>query len=161
MQNKSYLWALGGIVIVIGLFIWLALAPKKPVTTRTNREVALLCTTDMATAFHIHPVLSIVINGKAEVMPSGIGISALCMNSLHTHDQSGTIHVESPEQRDFTLSDFFAVWNKTFSKDQILDSKVDATHEITVTVNGTKVDTYENTVLSDKDQIVISYAEKK
>lgn len=161
MENKSYVWALGGIIVVIGLFVWLAAAPQKTVTPRTNREIALLCTTDMATVFHIHPVLSIVINGQNQTIPANIGILPTCMHSIHTHDATGTLHVESPEQRDFTLSDFFAVWDKTFSKDQILDAKTDATHEITVTVNGARVDTYENTVLRDKDQIVISYAVKK
>lgn len=40
-------------------------------------------------------------------------------NPIHTHDDTGIIHIESPVKRDFTLADFFAVWNKPFSKDQI------------------------------------------
>ncbi len=114
----------------------------------------------MATQFHIHPVLKIVVNGKEQVVPANIGIQPNCMNSLHTHDASGTIHVEAPEQRDFTLDDLFAVWKESFNKDQILEYKADATHQIHVSVNGAKLDTYENTVLRDKDQIIISYENK-
>ncbi len=83
------------------------------------------------------------------------------MHPIHTHDASGKIHIESPEPRDFTLGDFFAVWGKTFSQSQILDSVADASHTIDVTVSGSKVDTYQNTVMHDNDQIVVSYAAKK
>lgn len=151
----------GLVVLVLGGFIWLGTRPQKPVTERTNRDVALLCTTDMATQFHIHPILTIVINGEAQIIPANIGIRPTCMNSLHTHDISGAIHVESPEMRDFTLADFFAVWGKTFTKDQILDSVVDGTHVIRETVNGKGVTDFENTILYDKEEIVISYEVKK
>ncbi len=121
----------------------------------------MLCTTDMATQFHIHPYLKIFINGQPQEIPADIGITNGCMHPLHTHDISGKIHVESPEKRDFTLSDFFAVWYKTFTKDQILDSNVDATHAIRETINGNQTQDYENTVLRDGDQIIIYYEEKK
>lgn len=79
------------------------------------------------------------------------------MTVLHTHTPDGVIHVESPEKRDFTLADFFAVWKQPFSKDELLGYRVDATHRIRVTVDGYEVDTYENTVLRDGERIVISY----
>src|SRR5712671_5401660 len=119
-------WLIGIAVLLIALFAWSNIAIREKSASRTNREVALLCTTDMATQFHIHPVLKIVINGQQQTIPANIGIRSNCMNSLHTHDDSGTLHVESPEKRDFTLADFFAVWGKTYTKDQILDSKVDS-----------------------------------
>ena len=84
------------------------------------------------------------------------------MHPLHTHDTTGTIHVESPEERDLTLGDFFAVWdNKPFSKDETLGNRADATHEIVMTVDGTKSDEYEKLVLRDKQEIVIEYRVKK
>ena len=126
----------------------------------TNREVALLCTTDMATEFHIHPNLTIIINGQKQEIPPNIGINVTCMNSIHTHEGGGVIHVESPIQRDFTLSDFFAVWGKPFDSQNILSFQTDDTHTIVVSVNGAIVDTFENTVLRDKDDIVISYQSK-
>ncbi len=127
----------------------------------TTREIAMSCTLDMYTQFHIHPHLRIMINGAEQTIPANTGISLSCMHPLHTHDTSGTIHVESPEQRDFTLGDFFAVWGKTFSKDQILDSVIDASHEIVMTVGGAPSDAYENLVFKDKQEIVIEYREMK
>ncbi|MBI3485457.1 hypothetical protein HY025_00770 [Candidatus Daviesbacteria bacterium] len=81
-------------------------------------------------------------------------------NPIHTHDDSGIIHVESPVKRDFTLGDFFAIWGKAFNKDQVLDSKVDEQHVIKETINGKESQDYESTILKDQDQIVISYESK-
>lgn len=161
-SSSTAYWIIGVIIAITFLIIgFLAFRGSTPgISSKTNRQVALTCTTHMATQFHIHPVLKIVINGQNQELPAHIGIRPNCMNSIHTHDNSGTLHVEAPEKRDFTLSDFFAVWNKTFTRDQILDYKVDDTHIIKVTVNGTTVETYEKTVLVDKDQIVISYETK-
>lgn len=126
-------------------------------TTRTTREVALACDKEMADGFHIHSTLEIVVNGEAIPLPVNIGVQETCMSVLHTHTPDGLIHVESPEKRDFTLGDFFAVWEKPFSKDEILSYKTDATHRIVVTVDGVEVDTFENTVLKDTARIVIRY----
>lgn len=143
---------LGGILVMRGN------APQpESQSKKTNREVALTCTTDMATEFHIHPTLEILVNGEKQLIPADIGIQSSCMNALHTHDMIGTIHVESPEKRDFTLADFFAVWEQPFSSQEVLGYKVDATHRIKVMVDGVEVDGYENTVLKDKEKIIISY----
>lgn len=132
----------------------------KDYETMTSREVALICTTDMATQFHIHPMLRIVFDGVDQVIPSNIGIVNGCMNALHTHDDTGKLHVESPVAKDFVLGDFFAVWKQRFDKTHILGKVAEGGATITVTVNGKKVDTYENTVLYDGDQIVISFESK-
>ena len=126
----------------------------------STRELAMSCTLDMYTQFHIHPQLKIIINGAPQTIPAGIGISLACMHPLHTHDATGTIHVESPEQRDFTLGDFFAVWEKPFSNDQIFDSAADATHEIVMTVDGQPSQEFEQLVFKDKQQIVVEYKKK-
>jgi hypothetical protein len=157
-------WVGIGTILLIVLLIWAGGAFNKAKIAKEealpSRATALSCTTDMATQFHIHPMLSIVLNGKKEVIPANIGITDICMHPLHTHDDTGTIHVESPVEKDFTLGDFFAVWGKDFSNIKILDYTADANRVITMTVNGVKVDTFENTILKDKDQIVITYGPK-
>ena len=154
------IWGIVFVVLFGALLIWSAQAKKSKearVGQESSRDVALSCTTDMATQFHIHPKLSIIIDGATQAIPENIGVKNNCMNPLHTHDASGMIHVESPVQKDFTLGDFFAVWGKTFSKDQILDTVVTTPAKLTVRVNGTSVDTYENTIMNDKNQIEIEY----
>jgi hypothetical protein len=157
-------WTCIVLALLIGLAIWWAPQAKevtlKRQETMSSREVALLCTTDLATQYHIHPVLKIIINGEQKTIPTDLGIQPSCMTSIHTHSGDGIIHVESPVEKDFTLGDFFAVWQKDFSKERILDAIVDTSSEIVVTVNGELVDTYENTILEDKYSIIISYQSK-
>jgi hypothetical protein len=147
---------LGGISVFAGQR---SASPGILVTERTNREIALTCDKEMAQGFHIHPTLELIINGKNVEVPANIGVGPTCMTALHTHTPDGIIHVESPEKRDFTLADFFAVWDQPFTKDEILGYKADATHRIKVTVDGTEVDTFEYTVLKDGEHVVINYEE--
>lgn len=155
-------------LILLGLLLigaWLVFVFKSPVETdesliqtkRTNREIALTCDPEMANGFHIHPTLEIVANGENVPVPPNIGVQQTCMTALHTHTPDGVIHVESPEKRDFTLADFFAVWDEPFSQDEILGFKADATHRVRITVDGREVDSFENTILKDGEHIVISY----
>ena len=152
-MKKVVMW----IVVFLALIGVVFYFSSRGTSGKTNRELALDCTTDALTKFHIHPFLKIIINGTEFQIPLDIGIKSNCMNPLHTHEESGKIHIESPEPRDFTLSDFFAVWEKTFSKDQILDYKADENNTIRMTVNGRESNEFENLVLRDASQIVIYY----
>jgi hypothetical protein len=169
-MNKTGMIFFGGIVAVAALLIIVGVVASKKkgldegprnYETMTSREVALICTTDMATEFHIHPMLRIIIDGKDQVIPADIGIVNGCMNAIHTHDATGKLHVESPVQKDFTLGDFFAVWKQPFDRAHVLDKVAEGGASIRMTVNGALVDTYENTILRDEDQIVIEYASKQ
>jgi len=71
-------------------------------------------------AMHIHAHIDIIINGAYFLVPSQIGIPSNCFYWLHTHDESGKIHIEAPMLRDFTLGQFFDIWNKKLSNDQYL-----------------------------------------
>jgi len=157
-------WIVVLIVILLGVSLWqkpkVEEATLKRQETLSSRQVALQCTTDMATQYHIHPELRIVINGIETPIPPNIGIIPGCMNSIHTHEGGGVIHVEAPVQKDFTVGDIFAVWKKDFSKQKIFDTEVTEATEIVMTVNGERVETYENTLLRDKDKIVISLQKK-
>ncbi len=73
---------------------------------------------------HWHPVLTITMNGSPVTVPAQIGIDqslwkdhsldqyGIGMSPLHTHDTTGTIHVESNTVRDFTLHEFLAIWGQ-------------------------------------------------
>ena len=111
--------------------------------------------------YHIHPVLKIIADGKDIPVPANIGIElAGCEHVLHTHDTSGTIHIEPNYYQEFTLGDFASVWNQPISKDQVLDYKANADHEIVMTVDGAPSDKFGDLVLKDKQQIVIEYRKK-
>jgi hypothetical protein len=72
---------------------------------------------------HVHAHLRIEHNGTAVPVPADIGLvvaahAVICLYWLHTHDASGTIHVEAPGGN-FTLADFFAVWGQPLSRTRV------------------------------------------
>jgi hypothetical protein len=66
----------------------------------------------MAANLHNHDLLQIFVHGKPVEVPQSIGINPTAgfLTSLHTHDNSGIIHVESPTVENFSLGQFFDVW---------------------------------------------------
>ena len=159
MKINLFGWIIIILVILIGFLIWYS--PKSKETkveqekSMTSREVALLCTTDMATTYHIHPEVEIVVNGVKIEIPANMGVQQICMTSIHTHAGGGLIHIESPIQKEFTLGDLFAVWKKYLPSS--LPSAIANGNVGKVKVNGVEVSTYEDTVLKDKDKLVVNY----
>ena len=80
-----------------------------------------------------------------------------------THDNSGIIHIESPEGKNFTLGEFFDIWNKKFNNTHLFDKVFNDTnnnHSLTVFVNGSKVNgesNHRDIRLNDHEEIVIVY----
>ena len=84
---------------------------------------------------HVHTHLTIFVNGQARVIPYGIGVPGFeavatpdgpfvetgsCFYWLHTHQEDGVIHVESPSlSLHFTLGQFFAEWGVPLSATQV------------------------------------------
>ena len=110
--------------------------------------------------FHIHAHLDIIINGVYFLVPSQVGIPSNCFYWLHTHDESGIVHIEAPIQRDFTLGQFFDIWGKKLSNDQIFNYVSSANNPLNVYINGTKVPdgtNYRDIKLNAHDEIAIVY----
>jgi hypothetical protein len=88
---------------------------------------------------HVHTHLTIFVNGQSRVIPYGIGIpgaetvstahgpfveTGSCFYWLHTHQEDGVIHVESPTQGlTFTLGQFFKEWGIPLSSNQVGSAK--------------------------------------
>ena len=85
-----------------------------------------------------------------------------CIYWVHTHDQKGIIHIESPENRNFTLGEFFDIWGQNFSNNQIFDNIVEESDNniLSVYVNGKKISTgndYRQITINAHDEIAIVY----
>lgn len=117
------------------------------------------CVDHTGISMHIHPVVSITIDGAPYPIPANIGISNTCMKAVHTHDDSGAIHLEYPEQHDFTLGDFFAVWGQPLSATQVLDKTSNA-YTFTVTADGEAVNDPASLVFKDKQNVAITLTKK-
>lgn len=70
-------------------------------------------------AYHVHAHLAIIRDGRMLAIPAQIGIPNACTYALHTHDESGEIHVEATARTRFTLGQFFAVWGQPLSATNI------------------------------------------
>jgi hypothetical protein len=67
------------------------------------------------------------------------------MSPLHTHDESGTIHVESNAVRNFTLGELLGIWQGLN-----LDGK-----NVVVKIDGKSVVGYRNVILQDNETITM------
>jgi len=61
------------------------------------------CNASEQLTYHVHAHLSLYINWKAVPVSQYVGITNACFYWLHTHDTSGVIHIEAPQQTTFTL----------------------------------------------------------
>jgi hypothetical protein len=84
---------------------------------------------------HVHSHLALFYKGEQIAIPQGIGIvkpfreengfvgSGQGFYWLHTHDATGVIHVESPDNRAYTLGNFFNVWGQPLDADNVAGLK--------------------------------------
>lgn len=179
MVNKIKKWikiGVGGLIMIfIGLtfaFAWIIAPSMNPsllasASTTSNGTTVngISCESMEQFIMHIHVHLDIFINGNPYQVPSKIGIIPnQCIYWLHTHDDTGIIHIESPEERDFTLGEFFDVWGQKFDNNQVFEKKVgkDGSNNsaLNVYVNGNRVSNstdYRGIKLNEHDEIVIAY----
>lgn len=80
-------------------------------------SAGLTMLTAEGTALHIHQHLTITVDGKPVAVPADMGIDEKAgrLSSLHTHDTSGILHVESPVVTTFHLDQAFAEWGVRLS----------------------------------------------
>ena len=112
---------------------------------------------------HNHVLLNVTLDGNPIIVPAQIGIGQLGktedpllygdhsldkygmsgMSPLHTHDDSGTIHVESNTVRNYTLCEFLSIWRGL----EVDDKTVKAS------VNDKAVSDFRNIILNDGEKI--------
>ena len=115
---------------------------------------------------HNHVNLNVTYNGQAITVPEHIGMvqigkaedpllygdhsldkyGMVGMSPLHTHDGSGSIHVEANTRRDFTLGEFLDLW-----KGLDINGKT-----VQASLNGNSVADYRNIILNDGDSISLN-----
>ena len=143
MQEKGKIpWAyvipaLVVVVIILGLVYFEfnnhVATPSYQSPTVGNGDFPFSCLSQESLFFHIHPWLTITIDGNNVTIPPGIGIknpvqvatyngepvfgggANTCFEPIHTHDDSGVIHIESPTNTNYTLSNFFQIWAATYA----------------------------------------------
>ncbi len=97
---------------------------------------------------HIHSYLTIEIDGKTKKLIKDIGISPTCEHAIHTHEDTGEIHVESQVQRDYTLDNFMKLWGEPIER---------TGYTLTMSVDDKPSQEFGKLVLKDKQQIKLIY----
>jgi hypothetical protein len=58
---------------------------------------------------------------------------------LHTHDETGVIHIESPIRKDFTLGQFLDIWRKKLGSTSTFANVFGGKNILTIYINGSKL----------------------
>ena len=187
--SKKDIFVIVGIVaLVIGAGVWFAYHPPADATLKSSANAPLpgiqtgdapwtaeldhlrerLSAIDLptlsaeGTALHIHQHLDIFIDGKPVIIPALIGINNTqqFISSIHVHDTTGIIHVESPIVTAFTLGQFFNVWGVSLSTTTIGGYSANGDKKLQFFVNGVLQPATQNPrdmILSPHEEIVIAY----
>lgn len=147
------------VAIVAGISIFMtyqqpAGSTAVPIDSKSSTSVPI----DSMGMMHLHTHLNLVIDGKETPVPANIGIDPKLwqdhsldsygmkgMTPLHTHDTSGTIHIESYKTREYTFGQLLDIWGINLNE-----------YKISVTVNDQATQDYRNYVFKDGDIVTLS-----
>jgi hypothetical protein len=121
------------------------------------------CVVNPPQAYHAHAHLSIIQNNEPLAVPKYLGAARSgdthCFYPMHTHDESGKIHVEWTEPSMFTLGNLFDIWKQPLTETNVAGI-TGLPVEIFVTDDGTvsKVEPadWKNIELKDDREITIA-----
>ena len=105
---------------------------------------------------HVHTYVGVLVDGEQEVVPAGIGIDndGHRIAALHTHDCSGTVHLEAEEPIELTLGQFADSWGVKLDTECFADLCT-PDNPVAVQVNGEPVADARAVVIADCDVISI------
>lgn len=113
-------------------------APRPDNTMELAEKAGIVVDTSEHLDFHEHATLLMTIDGEPVAVPANIGVGETSIAELHTHDTSGTLHLEASGKitdGSFDLGHFFDTWGVALDENCVGDHcKPDAT--IAFTVNG-------------------------
>ena len=115
-------------------------------------------------ALHIHQHLDIMVRGKRVEVPPMIGINEKeqFISSIHVHDATSIIHIESPTIRQYTLGQFFDIWGVRFTASQIGGYSANGKEKLRVFVNGKEIKGNPRAIiLQSHQEIVVVFGANK
>lgn len=133
-------------------------APWSANTEDLADRLAVLDLPAEGVAQHLHVPLFVFVNGEAVTVPTNMGIAVDAISPLHTHDELGTLHVESAEIRDFTLGQAFDVWGVRLDGDCVGGYCASGDASLRVFSGGEEVTgDPRDAVLMDTEAIVVAF----
>lgn len=157
-KKRTFLYAgIGFVAVGIASIVLIYIFVYQPLTNETAGgagEFNLEEIHRVPLARHDHVSLEILVNGRPAVIPEGVGMNPQLwhdhsldkygpsgISPMHTHDTSGTIHIESTVQREYTVGEFLKVMG------------VDSSTVTRMTVDGNEVPDFQNHAMNDRERI--------
>lgn len=155
--------AVSGIVTIFLIYQGLTVSDASDISPVTNQQTGEFHLEEVHAnpnlVMHIHTQLDLRNDGQQVQVPAEIGIaselwhdhsldqfgpSRALLAPLHTHDTTGTIHIESVLHRNYTLGEFLSIWG--FDQEKIVRVS---------TGDGMEIVDYSNHVLGRNARIVM------
>lgn len=112
-------------------------------------------------ANHFHAHLDVIVDGKNVPVPANIGIdtSGGSLSELHTHDQTGILHIEAVKaNKRYILGQLFREWQVRLEPNAIGGLQADGTNTLRAYVNGKQVSGNPATIeLNSHEEIALVY----
>jgi hypothetical protein len=121
------------------------------------KETVIKSDTKLAVDFTFN--LKLIINGQPQAVPATYGQSEGGKAIFNSASANGDIHVQSPEDNNYTLGDFFILWGGQFSRQCLLNHCSSESGMLKMAVNNQPNDQYHNYIIQPNDRIVITYGE--
>lgn len=154
--RRDWLWgtAIGVVTLATVAVVYFSIRGGSSVETYAEVD-GVKCQNGEQLDYHIHAHLSILLLGDPVAVPAQTGIRDDCLFWLHTHDDTGLIHVEAPSDEDFTLGQFMMIWGQPLSETTLLDHTAKDGMEITATVNGEQVPGDPSLIVFEDQQSIV------
>jgi hypothetical protein len=112
--------------------------PAPADATAAARNAGLPMLSSEGNVEHIHVHLDVLNDGQPVPVPANIGIDMArgAISPLHTHDDTGVVHIESPVKRQFSLGEFFSEWGVSLSANNIGGLRATDGKSVRLYVNG-------------------------
>lgn len=105
------------VLVVVGLVFLVIRQQQTPAMSAMYPAIDHIpCQNTEQGGAHFHAHVTIYINGKRTLIPAHVGIApdGSCLYWLHTHDESGVIHIEIPGGVAVTFGNFLDIWGQRF-----------------------------------------------
>jgi hypothetical protein len=113
---------------------------------------------------HYHAHLDVAVDGRKVVVPAYLGFvvegQQTSLAPLHTHDDTGLIHIENDVPADFLLGQVFVEWGVRFTRDCLGPYCAGNGKELAVFVNGKRyAGDPTRLVLKSHQEIAVEYGD--
>ena len=106
-------------VLAVAVLVYFVIAQGQTPANATYPPIDnVSCQSTEQGGTHIHAHVTMYVNGTKTALPANIGIApdSSCLYWLHTHDNTGVIHIEAPEGVSVTFGNFLHIWEQRFQQ---------------------------------------------